>query len=186
MTDKLAASLALAVLLLAVLPVTGGVYAEVDGKKDPRDAENPDFDISSFGMAGKTPYIQVYGHAGGTLATGEGQIFAYVIYTDTGIWAVNSHGFGHGDPEGDVGGVWHSEFVVFGGRDNKCLVEAGNESEHRMDGTRVFVVGSGATEITKAQTVELVHVADNPKAAGCPKGSIAKLVEVFDTAPDED
>lgn len=153
--------------------------------KDPDEASVSlqDFDIKSFGMAGKdTPYIQVYGHAGRTLATGEDQIYAYVVYTDDGIWAVNNHGFSHGDPEGDVGHIWHSERVIFDDPNNpKCLVGADNQSENRMDGTRVFITNSGAKQVFKAQTVELVHVMDDPDETECP-GSIARLVQVFDTA----
>ena len=153
--------------------------------KDPDEASvtQQDFDIRSFGMVGKdTPYIQVYGHAGRTHATGEEQIYAYVVYTDNGIWAVNNHGFGHGDPEGDEGHIWHSERVIFDDDDDpKCLVGADNESEERMDGTRVFIIDSGANQVFKAQTMELVHVMDDNEETECP-GSIARLVQVFDTA----
>lgn len=147
-----------------------------------KDSPFADFDIRSFGFSGNDQYVQVYGFAGRTLATGDEQIFAYVFYTDDGIWAANNHGFGHGDPEGDAGHVWHSERVIFDDPDNpKCLVGADNESEQRIAGKRVTLLNTAATEIFKAQTMELEHVADEPNNPDCP-GAIARVVKALDTA----
>lgn len=175
-------------LALAISAVSAMLFVASSGlalakkpAEDPQgDSPLEDFDIRSYGFTGKDPYLQVYGHAGRTLALEEEQIFAYVLYTDSGIWAANNHGFGHEDPEGDEGNIWHSEQIFL--NDDGCLTAADNESENRIVGKRVTLIGTGATEISMVQTVELVHVADDPTAAGCPEGSIAKLVGVFDEA----
>lgn len=171
---------ALALPVVKKDPKGDAIYDESKGTRAPDNLA--DLDIRSFGMAGEMPYIQVYGKAGKSLALGDEQIYAYVVVTDDGIWAVNNHGFGHEDPEGDVGHIWHSERVFFGGPGNQCLVGADNMSEEMMVGTRVFIVDSGANEVFSAQTVELMHVAEDPVGAGCPAGSIAKIVQVFDEA----
>lgn len=175
----------LALVMAVALAISSGLsaplaYALPKDDPDEPDVAMQDFDIRSFGIAGGNPYLQVYGHAGRTLATEEEQIFAYVFYTDNGIWAANNHGFGHGDPEGDAGNVWHSEEIFL--NDDGCLTAANNESENRIAGKRVTLIGTGATVIDSVATVELVHVADDPEVAGCPAGSIAKVVDLIDAS----
>lgn len=175
----------LALVLAVTLAISSGLSAPLAYALPKDDPDEPavtmqDFDIRSFGFTGGNPYLQVYGHAGRTLATEEEQIFAYVFYTDNGIWAANNHGFGHDDPEGDEGNIWHSEEIFL--NDDGCLTAANNESENRIAGKRVTLIGTEASVINSVATVELVHVADDPEAAGCPADSIAKVVDVIDTA----
>jgi hypothetical protein len=150
-------------------------------KHDPKgDSPLADFDIRKYGLAGKDVYIQVYGHAGQTLPEGEHDAYAYVVWTDVGIFASDSHEAQHADNENVANRSWHGHMLNIS--DEGCIDEIGSfRSSAKIAGTHVFISETGATEVIKAATVQLEILVEDPD--NVPPGTcIAQIVEVFDEA----
>lgn len=177
----LIASLAL-MLLAGTVAMAQADSPKRDAKKDTSVAGLKDFDLKRYGFKNNgDPYIAVYGKAGQTLPSGEHTAYAYVIYTDTGIYASDSHDAQHADNEDVANKSWHGHKIEF--NDEGCIDEIGAfKSEAMIKNHRVIITDTGATQIFKAQTVELEIMVDDPDNP--PPGTtwIAKVVEVFDQA----
>lgn len=176
--------LALAIAAMAALLFAASstnVQAKAVGKDPKGDSVFRDFDIKKFGFKKGEAYIEVYGKAGGTLPSGNTTIFAYVIHTNTGTYASDSHEAQHADDEQVANLSWHGHKVEIDS--NGCIEEIGSfKSRAVLDGPRVTITETAAGEILKAQTVRLeLQVADPdnpPPGVTC----IAKVMEVFDEA----
>lgn len=177
----LALSLALAITMsLAVLPawlqtadavglprdpvgdvITTNVIEELPSYFDPAD-----FDIRNYGFDDDgNPYVQVYGHAGRTIAPehehedAHAVIYAYALLTNTGIWVLDSHDFEHDEGESNERTGWHGQTVqpVFD-LGAGCFDVTSVDSEARVVGKRATVLGADATEIMGALTLQLALV----------------------------
>jgi hypothetical protein len=168
-------------LFAATLP-TGLSTALAASKKHDEKGDSPlaDFDIRKYGVAGKDVYIQVYGHAGQTLPEGEHTAYAYVVWTDAGIFASDSHEAQHADDENVANRSWHGHMLDI--NEEGCIDEIGSfRSSAKIAGTHVFISETGATEVFKAATVQLEILVEDPD--NVPPGTcIAQIVEVFDEA----
>jgi len=138
---------------------------------DPRgDSTNPDFDIRGAGVDDNgDPYIRVSGDAGGTTSDTEGIIFAYVFFTDAGIYAVTSHGGIEDSTEVDDDEQYHAHLVTLD--ENNCVTSIEEDGNAVLHNKRVTVTGTGATEVNQVLTVELTASDDG-----------ICVTEVFDTA----
>lgn len=109
-------------------------------------AASPDLTITDFGIDGDgNPFITVEGTAGETVPDETGDIYAYVFFTDDGIYAVTSHpGIEDSSEVGDDE-EWHAHKVTLNG-DNcvKSLDEDGNAS---LDGNTVTVEDTDADSV---------------------------------------
>lgn len=130
---------------------------------------NADFDIKKFGInSDGNPYIDVYGQAGGTTVNDGDTIYAYVVVTDAGIFAVTSHG-GIEDSTEVVDDVeFHGHLVTLDG--DGCLTSVLEDGTAIIHNKRVAVSGTGATSILGALTAELTI-----SSGGC-------VTAVFDSA----
>lgn len=171
---------AMAALLFAASSTTS-VQAKVVGKDPKGDSVFRDFDIKKFGFKKGEAYVSVYGDAGGTLPSGEKTIFAYVIHTNTGIYASDSHEAQHADDEQVANLSWHGHKVEIDS--DGCIEEIGSfKSKAILDGHRVIITETAASEIYKAQTVRLELQVDDPDNPPPGVTCIAKIMEVFDEA----
>lgn len=185
-----AALIAMAVASVAIASFANNMStaSALDGaeltKFDPQgDSPYADFDIKSYFIdSDGSLNLQVYGLAGRTLPQGMHDAYAYVIVTNTGIYAADSHEAQHADDEQVANKAWHGHKVVVD--ENGCLTEIGSfKSQAKLAGSNVKITATGATQIISAMTVMidiLVEDPDNP-----PEGTtcIAKVNSVpFDVA----
>jgi hypothetical protein len=156
---------------------------EEPGSKDQQgDSAFKDFDIKNYGIDenGET-YVEVYGEAGRTLPSGEKTIFAYVIQTDTGTYASDSHEAQHADDEVTANLSWHGHLIVLDAQG--CIEEVdGFKSKAHLDGDRVVITDTESAQVLKVQTVRLELQVDDPDNPPPGVTCIAKVVEVFDEA----
>ncbi len=138
---------------------------------DPKgDATNPDFDIRSAGIDDKgDPYIRVSGVAGGTTSDTEGTIFAYVLITDAGIYAVTSHEGIEDSTEVGDDEQYHAHLVTLD--ENNCVTSIQEDGNAVLHNKKVTVTGTDATQVNTVLTVELTASDDG-----------ICVTEVFDTA----
>ena len=127
-------------------------YAASDPRGDVTSG-NPDFDINSFSMDSQgNPYLTVYGSAGQTVPEQAGVIYAYIFFTDNGIYAVTSHVLEDSTEVGnDV--QWHAHKITL--LDNTCVTSVLEDGWAVVDGKRVTVAGTGASSISSVMTAEL-------------------------------
>ena len=172
-----------------VLMLLAGTVAMAQADSPKRDAKNDtsvaglkDFDLARYGFKKNgDPYIAVYGKAGQTLPSGEHTAYAYVIYTDTGIYASDSHEAQHADNEDVANKSWHGHKIEF--NDEGCIDEIGAfKSEAMIKNHRVIITDTGATQIFKAQTVELEIMVDDPDNPPPGTTCIVRVAQVFDEA----
>ena len=172
-----------------VLMLLAGTVAMAQADSPKRDAKNDtsvaglkDFDLARYGFKKNgDPYIAVYGKAGQTLPSGEHTAYAYVIYTDTGIYASDSHEAQHADNEDVANKSWHGHKIEF--NDEGCIDEIGAfKSEAMIKNHRVIITDTGATQIFKAQTVELEIMVDDPDNPPPGTMCIVRVAQVFDEA----
>lgn len=178
----------LAAMLLLVGVMAGA--AQADSSMPKKDAKNDttvpglkDFDIKRYGFIKKTgeAYVAVYGKAGQTLPSGLHTAYAYVIYTDTGIYASDSHEAQHADNEAVANRSWHGHKIVFG--EDGCIDEIGSfKSQAHIKNHRVVITDTGATQIFKAVTARLELQVDDPDNPPPDVTCLVKVVEIFDTA----
>lgn len=179
-----AALVALAVASVAIASVANNIPAAsaVGDGQDPDEQDvMQDFDIKRYFIdSSGNLNLQVYGKAGQTVPERAHDVYAYVIVTDNGIYASDSHEAQHADDEQVAGKAWHGHKVEVDERG--CLTEIGSfKSQARMDGSNVKITATGATKILAAQTVMLELLVENPDDV--PEGTcIAQIHEVFDIA----
>ena len=155
---------------------------EEPGSKDQQgDSAFKDFDIKNYGIEDGEAFIEVYGKAGQTLPSGEHTAYAYVIYTDTGIYASDSHEAQHADNEEVANKSWHGHLIVLDSQG--CVDEIGAfKSKAHLDGDRVVITETEAAQVLKVQTVRLELQVDDPDNPPPGVTCIAKVVKVFDEA----
>ena len=104
-----------------------------------------------------------------------------MIYTDTGIYASDSHEAQHADNENVANKSWHGHKIEF--NDEGCIDEIGAfKSEAAIKNHRVIISDTGATKIFKAQTVELGIMVDDPHHSPPGTTCIVRVAQVFDEA----
>ncbi|MGI0020752.1 MAG: hypothetical protein ACREAY_09815 [Nitrososphaera sp.] len=173
----------LAVMLLAgTMVMVQADSPKRDAKKDTSVAGLKDFDLKRYGFKKNgDAYVAVYGQAGQTLPVGEHTAYAYVIHTNNGIYASDSHEAQHADNEEVANKSWHGHKIEF--NDQGCIDEIGAfKSEAVIKNHRVIIKETGATQIFKAQTVELEILVDDPDNPPAGATCIVKVKQVFDEA----
>lgn len=117
-------------------------------------AASPDLTITDFGIDGDgNPFITVKGTAGGTVPDETGDIYAYVFFTDDGIYAVTSHpGIEDSDEVGDDE-EWHAHKVEL--NDKNCVTDLEEDGNAALDDDTVTVEDTDATSIDNVLTAVL-------------------------------
>jgi hypothetical protein len=139
--------------VIAVSMVATPVWASSlnDGRGD---AANPNFDIKGAGINDDgNPYIKVYGTAGGTESNTAGTIYAYVLVTDDGIYAVTSHGGVEDSSEVGDDTAYHAHRVTLD--ENNCVLTLEETGDAVLSNKMVIVTGTDATTVNAALTVQL-------------------------------
>lgn len=160
----------LAAVLAVSMIVTPAWASQIN---DPRDATNANFDIKGAGIDDNgNPYIKVFGNAGGTISTTTGTIYAYVLVTDDGIYAVTSHGGVEDSTEVGDDRQYHAHKVTLD--ENNCVTSLVEDGVALLNNNKVTVLGTSATTVNGALTVQL-----NAGAGTCP--STIAVTAVFDS-----
>lgn len=116
-------------------------------------AASPDLTIDEFGIEGGNPILTVKGTAGGTVPDEEGDIYAYVFFTDDGVYAVTSHpGIEDSDEVGDDE-EWHAHKVTLDG--DSCVTSLEEDGNALLDGNTVTVEDTDAEEVSEVLTAVL-------------------------------
>jgi hypothetical protein len=116
-------------------------------------AATQDFKIETFGIVDGNPSMTVKGTAGGTTPP-DGEIFAYVFFTNKGIFAVTSHpGIEDSDEVGDDE-EWHAHKVQL--NEQNCVTDLTEQGKAVLDGNTVSVDNTPATEVTQVLTAHLL------------------------------
>jgi hypothetical protein len=116
-------------------------------------AASPDFTIETFGIEDGNPSLTVKGTAGGTTPDEEGDIYAYVFFTDDGIYAVTSHPGIEDSSEVDDDADWHAHKVKL--NDENCVTDLKEDGNAVLDGSTVAVEDTDATSVNKVLTAVL-------------------------------
>ncbi|MGI0033048.1 MAG: hypothetical protein ACRD97_07245 [Nitrososphaeraceae archaeon] len=118
-------------------------------------AASPDLTIETFGIDDEgNPFLTVKGTAGGTTPDETGDIYAYVFFTDDGIYAVTSHpGVPADSNEGDGSADWHGHKVKLS--DENCVTDINDDSKAALDGNTASVENTDATSVDKVLTAVL-------------------------------
>lgn len=181
-------SLGTALVLVGILGLvpSAGIANALPATDPQGDSPLIDFDIRGYGFAGDDVIVQVYGKAGNTLPPVESQGYAYVIVTDDGVWAIDSHERQHSTTKQGVD--WHAHRVHLGDNPNtpgiegeNCVNEVDEVLHAIVKGDKVTFVDTNITIVDLVLTVELtlqVEDPDNP-----PEGTpcIALVTDTFDT-----
>jgi hypothetical protein len=178
----------------ASLVISSGMAAPAAALPLFMDEQDPtipaDFDIKQVFLDSNGELnIQVYGKAGGTVPQDMNTVYAYVVFTNDGIFATDSHEAQHSESSGETTAnkAWHGHKVTIkpnggpNGRD--CLVEIGSlDAEARMSGSNVKIIGAHASDITMAVTTALTLLHEDPDSV--PAGEcVAEVVATpFDIA----
>ena len=116
-------------------------------------AASPDFRIETFGIVDGNPSLTVKGTAGGTIPDQKGDIYAYVFFTNDGIYAVTSHpGIEDSSEVGDDAD-WHAHKVEL--NDKNCVTSLKEDGKAALDGNTVSVEDTDATSVDKVLTAVL-------------------------------
>lgn len=117
-------------------------------------AASPDLTITDFGIDdGGNPFITVKGTAGGTVPDEKGDIYAYVFFTDDGIYAVTSHPGIEDSSEVEDDEEWHAHKVTLNG--NNCVASLDEDGKASLDGNTVTVEDTDADSVDKVLTAVL-------------------------------
>jgi hypothetical protein len=116
-------------------------------------AATQDFKIETFGIVDGNPSMTVKGTAGGEIPP-EGEIFAYVFFTNKGIFAVTSHPGIEDSDEVDDDEEWHAHKVQL--NDENCVTDLTEQGKAVLDGNTVSVDNTPATEVTQVLTAHLL------------------------------
>lgn len=147
---------AILIIMTAVAPASiVSAYATSDPKGDVASG-NPDFDINKFGINNQgNPFLTVYGDAGGTTPGQVGIIYAYIFFTDDGIYAVTSHIL---EDSTEVGNdiKWHAHKITLAEISSlTCVTSVLEDGWAVVEGKSVTVAGTEASSITSVMTAEL-------------------------------
>ncbi|HEY7507654.1 MAG TPA: hypothetical protein VH677_00870 [Nitrososphaera sp.] len=169
-------------MLLLSAVMVGMAQADQPKRDAKKDSPLKDFDLKRYGFKKNgDAYVAVYGRAGQTLPAGEHTAYAYVIFTDTGIYASDSHEAQHADNEEVANKSWHGHKIEF--NEEGCIDEIGAfKSEAHIKNHRVIITDTGATQIFKALTVELEILVDDPDNPPPGTTCIVRVAQVFDEA----
>jgi hypothetical protein len=117
-------------------------------------AASPDLTITDFGIDGDgNPFITVEGTAGETVPDETGDIYAYVFFTDDGIYAVTSHpGIEDSSEVGDDE-EWHAHKVTLNG--DNCVTSLDEDGNASLDGNTVTVEDTDADSVDNVLTAVL-------------------------------
>jgi len=117
-------------------------------------AASPDLTITDFGIDDDgNPFLTVEKTAGGTVPDETGDIYAYVFFTDDGIYAVTSHpGIEDSDEVGDDE-EWHAHKVTLDG--DNCVTTLDEDGNASLDGNIVTVEDTDADSVDKVLTAVL-------------------------------
>lgn len=113
------------------------------------------FHNRNFGIVDDNPSMTVEGIAGSEIPsdTGESEkeeIFAYIFFTDDGIYAVTSHPGIEDSSEVKDDADWHAHKVQL--NDENCIIDLKEKGKAVLDGNTVSVEKTKATEVTKVLT----------------------------------
>jgi len=124
-------------------------------------AADADFQIKKFGIdQNGDPFLTVEGTAGGTKPTQTGDIFAYVFFTDDGIYAVTSHPGIEDSSEVKDDANWHAHKVKLD--NNNCVTSLKEKGDALLHGNKVSVENiDQATKVDKVLTAKLVAENNN-------------------------
>jgi hypothetical protein len=118
------------------------------------------FKIQDFGIDDDgNPFLTVNGQAGGKTPDKTGDIFAYVFFTDDGIYAVTSHPGVEDSEEVEDDEDWHAHLVKLDS--DNCVKSLKETGDALLDGEKVSVENTKATEVTGVLTALLVAEGDN-------------------------
>ena len=118
-------------------------------------AVTPAFDIVSFGIVDKKPSMTVQGIAGSEIPNnqgGEWEMWAYVFFTDDGIYVVGSHPEIEDSNEVKNDTAWHAHKVQL--NDENCIIDRNEKGKALVAGNTVSVLQTKATAVTKVLTGE--------------------------------
>ena len=119
-------------------------------------AASPPFTIVSFGIVDKKPSMTVQGIAGSEIPnmplSGEWEEFAYVFYTDDGIYVVASHPEIENSNEVKNDSAWHGHKIQL--NDENCIIDRNEKGKALLEGNTVSVLQTKATAVTKVLTGE--------------------------------
>ena len=111
-------------------------------------AATPPFTIVNFGIVNKNPSMTVEGVAGSEIPNtpggGEWEIFAYVFYTDDGIYVVTSHPEIEDSSEVKNDSDWHAHKVQL--NDENCIIDRNEKGKAVLDGNTVSVKHQEASD----------------------------------------
>lgn len=117
-------------------------------------AASPDLTITDFGVDDDgNPFITVKGTAGGTVPDETGDIYAYVFFTDDGIYAVTSHPGIEDSSEVEDDEEWHAHKVTLNG--DNCVTSLNEDGNASLDGNTVTVEDTDADSVDKVLTAVL-------------------------------
>ncbi len=117
-------------------------------------AASPDLTITDFGIDdGDNPFLTVGGTAGETVPDETGDIYAYVFFTDDGIYAVTSHTGIEDSSEVDDDADWHAHKIQL--NNNNCITDLKEDGNAALDGDTVSVEDTDASDVDKVLTAVL-------------------------------
>ncbi|HEX5920711.1 MAG TPA: hypothetical protein VFY55_02925 [Nitrososphaeraceae archaeon] len=138
------------ILVTTLMMTAPGLYASTSSEG---------FKIQTFGIDDDgNPFLTVNGQAGGKTPDKTGDIFAYVFFTDDGIYAVTSHPGVEDSKEVEDDEDWHAHKVKLDS--NNCVTSLKEQGDALLDGDKVSVENTKATEVTKVLTALLVAEGD--------------------------
>ena len=119
-------------------------------------AATPPFTIQTFGIVNKNPSMTVEGIAGSEIpnfpSSGEWEAFAYVFFTNDGIYVVASHPEIEDSNEVKNDSQWHAHKVQL--NDENCIIDRNEKGKAVLEGNTVSVTQTKATAVTKVLTGE--------------------------------
>lgn len=156
MNMRAVAAIGCGVLLLVA--GCGGDAASSEEVIDIREAAAtapPDFDITDIGLFGGLPFIQVKGVAGGTIPSRTStQIFAYVMVTNLGVFALASHNFVDSTEQVPTQERrWHAHRVTLDSAN--CIATINDDGLALMSGNKAYLVWGGKFTFKQALTAVL-------------------------------
>lgn len=138
------------ILVTSLMMTAPGLYASTASEG---------FKIQTFGIDDDgNPFLTVNGQAGGQTPDKTGDIFAYVFFTDKGIFAVTSHPGVEDSSEVEDDEDWHAHKVKLDS--NNCVTSLKEQGDALLDGDKVSVENTKATEVTNVLTALLVAEGD--------------------------
>jgi hypothetical protein len=140
-------------------------------------AASPDFTIETFGIVDGNPSMTVKGTAGGTTPDETGDIHAYVLVTNEGIYAVTSHPGIEDSDEVKDDAEWHAHKVELNNKN--CVTDLQETGNAVLDGHTVAVKDTDP-EATSVESV-LTATLSAEKKGDEPDTTAVCVAHVFDS-----